>query len=83
MSSKFMGFCQNATRYMISSKFMGFYLNVILVIYFSAQNSMPNIKALAHILFEIPSSQCNVLNFKKGHTSTITHPPEKKKILIR
>ena len=51
------------------------YPTVNRVIYFSAHNSMPNTKALAHVLFEMSCTQRYVSSFEKGGTA---RPPEKK-----
>ena len=51
------------------------YPTVNRAIYFSAHNSMPNTKALAHVRFEISCTQRYVSSFEKGATA---RPPEKK-----
>ena len=62
----------------ILSEFIGFYPKVNQVIYFSAQNTIPNIKALPHMFFEISCTHSYVSTFEKGRSATITYRPEKK-----
>ena len=49
------------------------------VIYSSAPNSMPNMKALAKILFEISCTQDFQILFSKGHNSEKGHNSDMKK----
>ena len=49
------------------------------VIYFSAPVSMPNMKALAQILFEISCTQDFQILFSKGHNSEKGHNLDMKK----
>ena len=51
------------------SKFDRKFSNVDQVIYSSAPNSIPNMKALAQILFEISCTQYFQILFSKGHNS--------------
>ena len=53
----------------ILSKFGVKFSKVNQVIYFSAPTSIPNIKALAYILFEISCTQDFEILFSKGHNS--------------
>ena len=50
-------------------KIWGKFLKVNQVIYSAAQTSIPNIKALAEILFEISCTQDFQILFSKGHNS--------------
>ena len=50
-------------------KFDGKFSKVNQVIYFSAPTSVPNMKALASILFEISCTQDFQILFSKGHNS--------------
>ena len=63
-------FCQNLTE---SSQ------NVNQVIYSSATTSIPNMKALARILFEISCTQDFQILFSKGHNSEKGHNLDVKK----
>ena len=49
------------------------------VIFFSAPISIPNIKALAQILFEISCTQDFQILFSKGHNSEKGHNSDMKK----
>ena len=49
------------------------------VIYFSALTSIPNMKALAQILFEISCTQDFQILFSKGHNSEKGHNSDMKK----
>ena len=49
------------------------------VIYFSAPNSIPNMKAIAQILFEISCTQDFQILFSKGHNSEKEHNWDMKK----
>ena len=55
------------------SKFDGKFSKVNQVIYFSAPTSVPNMKALAQILFEISCTQYFQILFSKGHNSQKGH----------
>ena len=55
------------------SKFDGKFSKVEQVIYFSAPTSVPNMKALAQILFEISCTQYFQILFSKGHNSEKGH----------
>ena len=59
-----------------------FYPKVNQIIYFSVQNSMPYIKDLAHILFEITCMLSYFSTLEKDYEFTNTCPPEKKKMLV-
>ena len=52
------------------------------VIYSSAPTSMPNMKALAQILFEISCTQDFQILFSKGHNSEKGHNSDRKKIRV-
>ena len=54
-------------------KFDGKFSKVNQVIYFSASTSVPNMKALASILFEISCTQDFQILFSKGHNSKKGH----------
>ena len=64
------------------SKFDGKSSKVNQVIFFSAPTSIPNIKALAQILFEISCTQDFQLLFSKGHNSEKGNNPNMKKIWV-
>ena len=55
------------------SKFDGKFSKVDQVIHFSAPTSVPNMKALAQILFEISCTQYFQILFSKGHNSEKGH----------
>ena len=55
------------------SKFDRKFSKVNQVIYFSAQTSISNMKALAQILFEISCTQDFQILFSKGHNSEKGH----------
>ena len=61
------------------SKFDRKFSKVNQVIYSSAPTSMPNIKALAQILFEISCTQDFQIWFSKGHNSEKGHNSDMKK----
>ena len=63
----------------ILSKFGVKFSKVNQVIYFSAPTSIPNIKALAQILFEISCTQYFPILFSKGHNSEKGHNSDIKK----
>ena len=64
------------------SKFDGKSSKVNQVIFFSAPTSIPNIKALAQILFEISCTQDFQILFSKGHNSEKGHNSDMKKIWV-
>ena len=61
------------------SKFDKKFSKVNQVIYSSAQTSIPNMKALAQILFEISCTQDFQILFSKGHNSEKGHNLDMKK----
>ena len=61
------------------SKFDGKFSKLNQVIYSSAPISIPNIKALAQILFEISCTQDFKILFSKGHNSEKGHNSDMKK----
>ena len=61
------------------SKFDGKFSKLNQVIYSSAPISIPNIKALAQILFEISCTQDFQILFSKGHNSEKGHNSNMKK----
>ena len=61
------------------SKFDREFSKVDQVIYSSAPTSMPNMKALAQILFEISCTQDFQILFSKGHNSEKGHNSDMKK----
>ena len=61
------------------SKYNGKFSKVNQVIYSSAPTSIPNIKALAQILFEISCTQDFQFLFSKGHNSEKGHNSDMKK----
>ena len=61
------------------SKFDGKFSKLNQVIYSSAPISIPNIKALAQILFEISCTQDFQILFSKGHNSEKGHNSDMKK----
>ena len=63
----------------ILSKFDGKYSKVDQVIFFSAPIGIPNMKALAKILFEYCTQDFQIL-FSKGHNSKRGHDSGMKKI---
>ena len=65
------------------SKFVGNSSKVSQVIFFSAPTSIPNIKALAQILFEISCTQDFQILFSKGNNSEKGHNSDMKKKKIR
>ena len=64
----------------ILSKFDGKSSKVDRIIYFSAPNGIPNMKALAKILFEISCTQDFQILLSKGHNSKRGHDSGMKKI---
>ena len=62
------------------SKFDGKFSKLNQVIYSSAPISIPNMKALAQILFEISCTQDFLILFSKGHNSEKGHNSDMKKI---
>ena len=64
------------------SKFDGKSSKVNQVIFFSAPTSIPNIKALAQIRFEISCPQDFQILFSKGHNSEKGHNSDMKKIWV-
>ena len=64
------------------SKFDGKSSKVNQVIFFSAPTSIPNIKALAQILFEILCTQDFQILFSKGHNSEKGHNSDMEKIRV-
>ena len=63
-------------------KFDREFSNVDQVIYSSALTCMPNMKALAQILFEISCTQDFQILFSKGHNSENWHNSDMKKIRV-
>ena len=61
------------------SKFDGKFSKLNQVIYSSAPISIPNMKALAQILFEISCTQDFQILFSKGHNSEKGHKSDMKK----
>ena len=61
------------------SKSIGIYPNVNRVFYFSAQNSMSTIKALAYTIFEISFAQSYVSTVKEGIAPNYTSARKGKK----
>ena len=68
--------CQSRTR---DINFVGIYAKTIQVINFLAENSIPNIKAVAQILFETSCTKTMFQHSKKGHNFANTGSPEKGK----
>ena len=64
------------------SKFDGKFSKVNQVIYSSDPTSIPNMKALAQILFEISCTQDFQILFSKGHDSEKGHNLDMKKIWV-
>ena len=64
------------------SKFDREFSKVVQVIYSSAPTSMPNLKALAQILFEITCTQDFQILFSKGHNSEKGHNSDMQKIRV-
>ena len=64
------------------SKFDGKFSKLNQVIYFSAPISIPNMKALAQILFEISCTQDFQILFSKRHNSEKGHNSDLKKIRV-
>ena len=64
------------------SKFDGKFSKLNQVIYSSAPISIPNMKALAQILFEISCTQDFQILFSKGHNSEKGHNSDMKKIRV-
>ena len=64
------------------SKFDRKFSKVNQVIYLSAPTSIPNMKALAQILFEISCTQYFQILFSKGHNSEKGHNLDMKKIRV-
>ena len=66
-------------NYVFLSKFDGKLSKVNQVIYSSAPTSIPNMKALAQIVFEISCTQDFQILFSKGHNSEKGHNLDMKK----
>ena len=64
------------------SKFDGKSSIVNQVIFFSAPTSIPNIKALAQIIYEISSTQDFQILFSKGHNSEKGNNSDMEKIWV-
>ena len=80
--SKFLEKWKNQSNFQNSiflSKFDREFSKVDQVIYSSAPTSMPNMKALAQILFEISCTQDFQILFSKGHNSEKGHNSDMKK----
>ena len=74
--SNFTGKWKNQSKFQNSVflyKFDGKFSKVNQVIYFSAPTRVPNMKALASILFEISCTQDFQILFSKGHNSKKEH----------
>ena len=69
----------NFQNFIFLSKFDREFSKVDQVIYSSAPTSMPNMKALAQILFEITCTQDFQILFSKGHNSEKGHNSDMKK----
>ena len=68
--SNFTGKWKNQSKFQNSvflSKFNGKFSKINDFVYFSAQINIPNMKALAEILFEISCTQDFQILFSKGH----------------
>ena len=69
-------------NYVFLSKFDGKLSKVNQIIYSSAPTSIPNMKALAQIVFEISCTQDFQILFSKGHNSEKGHNLDMKKIWV-
>ena len=74
--------CSKFQNSVILSKFWVKFSKVNQVIYSSAPNSIPNMKAIAQILYEISCTQDFQILFSKGHNSEKGHNLDMKKIRV-